>query len=321
MSTPTPDGWLPTTVQALLDQAGDDVARLEVALLAAWRPTTLLAHADLPGCVLRWHHQMTKRANSLLVLGPPLPRSTALATSWYARRAPAQAPLAMTRCPLPQGPDRGAVLIMTCDLAQFPAAGQATGAQRPDQPQETPSPAPSPTRAPALWETSPSTTSSPCSSPVSPAPWEAGPRGPGRQGPRLHLGSRLPRVLLERTAARGMGTPDDVARARALLLCAPGQVFATVSQGGEVVGVARLAVTGVNDVAVLDGVWVAPRSRRRGTASHMIRHLAHQARHLGARHLALEVEADNLGAIACYERLGMGLHHAHRYTPLAPWGT
>lgn len=155
MSTPTPDGWLPTTVQALLDQAGDDVARLEVALLAAWRPTTLLAHADLPGCVLRWHHQMTKRANSLLVLGPTLPRSTALATSWYARRAPAQAPLAMTRCPLPQGPDRGAVLIMTCDLAQFPAAGQATGAQRPDQPQETPSPAPSPTRAPALWETKP----------------------------------------------------------------------------------------------------------------------------------------------------------------------
>jgi hypothetical protein len=118
-----------------------------------------------------------------------------------------------------------------------------------------------------------------------------------------------------------MGTPDDVARARALLLCAPRQVFATVSQGGEVVGVARLAMTGVNDVAVLDGVWVAPRSRRRGTASHMIRHLAHQAQCLGARQLALEVEADNLGAVACYERLGMGLHHAHRYTPLAPWGT
>ena len=73
MSTPTPDGWLPTTVQTLLDRAGDDVARLEVALLAAWRPTTLLAHADLPGCVLRWHHQMTKRANSLLVLGPTRP--------------------------------------------------------------------------------------------------------------------------------------------------------------------------------------------------------------------------------------------------------
>ena len=53
----------------------------------------------------------------------------------------------------------------------------------------------------------------------------------------------------------------------------------------------------------------------------MIRHLAHQARRLGARHLALEVEADNLGAVACYERLGMGLHHAHRYTPLASWGT
>ena len=101
MSTPTPDGWLPTTVQTLLDRAGDDVARLEVALLAAWRPTTLLAHADLPGCVLRWHHQMTKRANSLLVLGPTRPRSTAPATSWYVRRAPAQAPLAMTLCPLP----------------------------------------------------------------------------------------------------------------------------------------------------------------------------------------------------------------------------
>lgn len=301
MSTPTPDGWLPTTVQALLDQAGDDVARLEVALLAAWRPTTLLAHADLPGCVLRWHHQMTKRANSLLVLGPTRPRSTALATSWYARRAPAQAPLAMTRCPLPQGPDRGAVLIMTCDLAQFPAAGKATGAPRPGPPQETPPPG----------------FPRPGSRPLGSEPQGSGPAGTGV----LHLGSRLPRVLLERTAARGTGGPEDVARARALLLCAPGQVFATVSQGGEVVGVARLAMTGVNDVAVLDGVWVAPRSRRRGTASHMIRHLAHQARRLGARHLALEVEADNLGAVACYERLGMGLHHAHRYTPLASWGT
>lgn len=301
MSTPTPDGWLPTTVQTLLDRAGDDVARLEVALLAAWRPTTLLAHADLPGCVLRWHHQMTKRANSLLVLGPTRPRSTALATSWYARHAPAQAPLAMTRCPLPQGPDRGAVLIMTCDLAQFPAAGKATGAPRPGPPQETPPPG----------------FPRPGSRPLGSEPQGSGPAGTGV----LHLGSRLPRVLLERTAARGTGGPEDVARARALLLCAPGQVFATVSQGGEVVGVARLAMTGVNDVAVLDGVWVAPRSRRRGTASHMIRHLAHQARHLGARHLALEVEADNLGAVACYERLGMGLHHAHRYTPLASWGT
>lgn len=301
MSTPTPDGWLPTTVQTLLDRAGDDVARLEVALLAAWRPTTLLAHADLPGCVLRWHHQMTKRANSLLVLGPTRPRSTTLAASWYARHAPAQAPLAMTRCPLPQGPDRGAVLIMTCDLAQFPAAGKATGAPRPGPPQETPPPG----------------FPRPGSRPLGSEPQGSGPAGTGV----LHLGSRLPRVLLERTAARGTGGPEDVARARALLLCALGQVFATVSQGGEVVGVARLAMTGVNDVAVLDGVWVAPRSRRRGTASHMIRHLAHQARRLGARHLALEVEADNLGAVACYERLGMGLHHAHRYTPLASWGT
>lgn len=301
MSTPTPDGWLPTTVQTLLDRAGDDVARLEVALLAAWRPTTLLAHADLPGCVLRWHHQMTKRANSLLVLGPTRPRSTTLAASWYARHAPAQAPLAMTRCPLPQGPDRRAVLIMTCDLAQFPAAGKATGAPRPGPPQETPPPG----------------FPRPGSRPLGSEPQGSGPAGTGV----LHLGSRLPRVLLERTAARGTGGPEDVARARALLLCALGQVFATVSQGGEVVGVARLAMTGVNDVAVLDGVWVAPHSRRRGTASHMIRHLAHQARRLGARHLALEVEADNLGAVACYERLGMGLHHAHRYTPLASWGT
>lgn len=301
MSTPTPDGWLPTTVQTLLDRAGDDVARLEVALLAAWRPTTLLAHADLPGCVLRWHHQMTKRANSLLVLGPTRPRSTTLAASWYARHAPAQAPLAMTRCPLPQGPDRGAVLIMTCDLAQFPAAGKATGAPRPGPPQETPPPG----------------FPRPGSRPLGSEPQGSGPAGTGV----LHLGSRLPRVLLERTAARGTGGPEDVARARALLLCALGQVFATVSQGGEVVGVARLAMTGVNDVAVLDGVWVAPHSQRRGTASHMIRHLAHQARRLGARHLALEVEADNLGAVACYERLGMGLHHAHRYTPLASWGT
>ena len=301
MSTPTPDGWLPTTVQTLLDRAGDDVARLEVALLAAWRPTTLLAHADLPGCVLRWHHQMTKRANSLLVLGPTRPRSTTLAASWYARHAPAQAPLAMTRCPLPQGPDRGAVLIMTCDLAQFPAAGKATGAPRPGPHQETP----------------PHGFPRPGSRPLGSEPQGSGPAGTGV----LHLGSRLPRVLRERTAARGTGGPEDVARARALLLCALGQVFATVSQGGEVVGVARLAMTGVNDVAVLDGVWVAPHSRRRGTASHMIRHLAHQARRLGARHLALEVEADNLGAVACYERLGMGLHHAHRYTPLASWGT
>ena len=62
--------WAPLTVGELvprLPEPDDPVAVLEIALLAAWRPDALAGSGALPGCVLREHAGMTKRANSLLI--------------------------------------------------------------------------------------------------------------------------------------------------------------------------------------------------------------------------------------------------------------
>ncbi|WP_180272244.1 GNAT family N-acetyltransferase [Actinomyces ruminis] len=70
----------------MLPLADDATALLELALLAAWRPRTILSTPDLPDCVLREHAGLTKRANSLLVLAPKVPARLSAATDWYLRR-------------------------------------------------------------------------------------------------------------------------------------------------------------------------------------------------------------------------------------------
>ena len=105
MSAVNPVGgrdWAPLTVGELiprLPEPDDPVAVLEIALLAAWRPDALAGSGALPGCVLREHAGMTKRANSLLVPTRRVPADLSPAAGFYARRRlPA---LAMVRADAP----------------------------------------------------------------------------------------------------------------------------------------------------------------------------------------------------------------------------
>lgn len=72
--------------------------------------------------------------------------------------------------------------------------------------------------------------------------------------------------------------------------------------------------------AVVDGPWalfgaveVIPSHRRRGLATAVMGALARQAAAEGATAAYLQVEADNAGARALYDRLGFSDHHGYHY--------
>jgi ribosomal protein S18 acetylase RimI-like enzyme len=72
--------------------------------------------------------------------------------------------------------------------------------------------------------------------------------------------------------------------------------------------------------AVVDGRWalfgaveVIPSHRRRGLASAVMGALARRAAEEGATAAYLQVEADNAGARALYDRLGFSDHHGYHY--------
>lgn len=72
--------------------------------------------------------------------------------------------------------------------------------------------------------------------------------------------------------------------------------------------------------AVVDGPWVlfgavevAPEQRRKGLATVVMGALARQAVREGATAAYLQVEADNAGARALYDRLGFADHHRYHY--------
>lgn len=72
--------------------------------------------------------------------------------------------------------------------------------------------------------------------------------------------------------------------------------------------------------AVVDGPWamfgaveVIPSHRRRGLAGAVMGALARQAAQEGATAAYLQVEADNQGARALYDRLGFSDHHGYHY--------
>lgn len=262
--------WAPLTVGELiprLPEPDDPVAVLEIALLAAWRPDALAGSGALPGCVLREHAGMTKRANSLLIPTRRVPADLSPAADFYARRrlpalamvrADAPAPPALAPTPDPR------VLVMTAPVEAVAA----------------------PPRRGAGASASP--------------------------GVAVALDEDPSHDLIARTAQRarpGSSGEEALHLARRLLTSAPAQRFASTPAGGA----GRLAVTGIDGVAVLDGLFVPPRARRRGEASAMVRALAGAAETLGARTMALEVERDNAPAVACYLALGFRTHHEHLY--------
>ncbi|MGL5928247.1 MAG: GNAT family N-acetyltransferase, partial [Dermatophilaceae bacterium] len=116
-------------------------------------------------------------------------------------------------------------------------------------------------------------------------------------------------------AAYGAYRPIDEEAARGILTGSPEQVFATVADDGQVVGVGRLGISaGWGGIAAM---WVHPRARGRGIGGGMLAELAGEARRRGIRPLHLQVDADNAPALALYTRSGFEPHH-HYTTFTAP---
>ncbi len=86
------------------------------------------------------------------------------------------------------------------------------------------------------------------------------------------------------------------------MLAMPGAFAFIVSEDGQPMGfvMARRAA----DEAEIISVGTAPEGRRRGIASALIDATAEKAARDGARRLFLEVAADNIAALACYQGRG-----------------
>ncbi|WP_446685249.1 GNAT family N-acetyltransferase [Kitasatospora albolonga] len=140
----------------------------------------------------------------------------------------------------------------------------------------------------------------------------------------VRLGQGHDRVRLSRTAdaswlSRYRRVGDDPALERAahqVLHGGPSVWFATVPGPG---GAAPLAI----GRCVIDGAWacfgaveVAPEARRTGLASTLMAVLAARAAEEGATGGYLQVEAENAGAIALYDRLGFTTSHTYHYARL-----
>ncbi|MEU6840777.1 GNAT family N-acetyltransferase [Streptomyces sp. NPDC046716] len=97
------------------------------------------------------------------------------------------------------------------------------------------------------------------------------------------------------------------------VLCAgPSVWFATVPGEGDVpAAIGRCVVDG--RWAGFGAVEVDPAQRRRGLATKVMTALARQALDEGASAAWLQVEADNEGARALYDRMGFATHHTYHY--------
>ncbi|MER0482460.1 GNAT family N-acetyltransferase [Streptomyces sp. Edi2] len=99
----------------------------------------------------------------------------------------------------------------------------------------------------------------------------------------------------------------------------PSVWFATVHDtDGGTAAIGRLVVDG--RWAGFAAVEVAPAARRRGLATRVMAALAEQALAEGASAAYLQVEADNAGALAFYDRLGFTDHHGYHYRRALPGG-
>ncbi|MFJ9039391.1 GNAT family N-acetyltransferase [Streptomyces sp. NPDC102406] len=105
------------------------------------------------------------------------------------------------------------------------------------------------------------------------------------------------------------------------VLCAgPSVWFATVPGEGEVpAAIGRCVVDG--RWAGFAAVEVDPAQRRQGLASAVMTALARRALDEGASAAWLQVESDNAGARALYDRLGFATHHAYHHYRAPERGT
>ncbi|MEV0897695.1 GNAT family N-acetyltransferase [Actinoplanes sp. NPDC049802] len=99
----------------------------------------------------------------------------------------------------------------------------------------------------------------------------------------------------------------------------PERVFAQVRDAeGDLLAVARGAVTGPDRWLGVSLVQTVPAARRRGLGRHVMRGLARWASQRGATRVYLQVEERNAAAVTMYGRLGFSTHHTYltREAPL-----
>ncbi|WP_377269555.1 GNAT family N-acetyltransferase [Peterkaempfera sp. SMS 1(5)a] len=138
------------------------------------------------------------------------------------------------------------------------------------------------------------------------------------------LGTADHPVRLARTASaqwmscyrRIGGDPSLERSAHAVLHGGPSVWFGAVPSpdGSAPAAIGRCVVDG--DWAGFSAVEVLPGHRRRGLATEMMAALAARAAEEGATGAYLQVEADNSGAIALYDRLGFTTSHTYHYCRL-----
>jgi N-acetylglutamate synthase len=97
-----------------------------------------------------------------------------------------------------------------------------------------------------------------------------------------------------------------------ILTGVPESVFAHVrGDGGELLAVARGAVTGPGRWLGISLLQTAPEARRRGIAQQVVHGLARWAAQHGSTRAYLQVEERNTAAVALYGKLGFSTHHTY----------
>lgn len=92
----------------------------------------------------------------------------------------------------------------------------------------------------------------------------------------------------------------------------PERVFAHVRDAdGDLLAVARGAVTGPDRWLGVSLLQTAPAARRQGLGRHVVRALAQWATQRGATRAYLQVEERNTPAVTLYGRLGFSTHHTY----------
>ncbi|WP_441250397.1 GNAT family N-acetyltransferase [Kitasatospora sp. McL0602] len=142
--------------------------------------------------------------------------------------------------------------------------------------------------------------------------------------PLVRAGGGYERVRLARTAGpdwmsryhRVGGGPAAEAAARQVLHGGPSVWFATAPDpaGGAPLAIGRCVVDG--PWAHFSALETAPEARRTGLATALTAVLASRAAEEGATGAYLQVEADNAGAVALYDRLGFTTSHTYHYARL-----